>query len=114
MQVHYLEIVTPDVDAVCRAYARLYGVAFSDPVAALGNSRTTDLPNGGRVGVRAPMHEAEEPVVRPYVLVDDIQSAAQMAVECGGEMMHPPMELPGEGWFAIFGQGGIQHGIWQR
>ena len=64
MQVHYLEIVTPEVDAVCAAYAAANGVEFGEPDAGLGNARTTTMPGGGMLGVRAPMHDAEEPVVR--------------------------------------------------
>ena len=64
MQTQYLEIVTPDVDALCDSYEKLHGVTFSTPVAELGNARTADLAGGGRIGVRAPMHEKEEPVVR--------------------------------------------------
>ena len=114
MHVYYLEIVTPDVDAICATYAQLHGVSFSDPDAGLGNARTASLQDGGRIGVRAPMHETEEPLVRPYLLVDDIEAAATAAVDAGGTRAHPPMELPGHGWFAIFVQGGIQHGLWQR
>ena len=61
-----------------------------------------------------PMHETEEAVVRPYLLVDDIEAAATAAVEQGGEIAHPPMELPGHGTFAIFIQGGVHHGLWQE
>ncbi len=114
MQIHYLEIVTPDVDAVCSTYAQLHGVSFSEPEPGLGNARTASLPDGGKLGVRAPMHETEEPVVRPYLLVDDVEAAVKSAVESGGEIAHPPMELPGHGAFAIFIQGGIHHGVWQR
>ncbi len=114
MQIHYLEIVTKEVDAVCAAYAAANGVRFGEPVAGLGNARTTALPGGGLVGVRAPMHEAEKPVVRPYWLVDDIEAAVAAAVEAGGEVAHPPMEIPGHGTFAIYIQGGIHHGLWQR
>jgi len=113
MQVHYLEIVTNEVDAVCATYARLHGVSFSEPEAGLGNARTAALGGGGLLGVRAPMHETEEPVVRPYLLVDDIETAAKAAVEAGGEIAHPPMEIPGRGKFAIYIQGGIHHGLWQ-
>ena len=113
MQIHYLEVVTPDVDAVCAAYTQLHGMTFSEPEAALGNARTAGLGNGGMIGVRAPMHEAEEPVVRPYWLVDDIEAAAKAAVEAGGEIAHPPMEIPGHGTFAIYIQCGIHHGLWQ-
>ena len=113
MQVQYLEIVTPDVDAVCASYARLHGVSFSEPEAGLGNARTASIPGGGLLGVRAPMHETEAPVVRPYFLVDDIDAAVEAATAAGGEIAHPPMEIPGHGTFAIFIQGGVHHGLWQ-
>lgn len=114
MQVEYLEIVTPDVDATCATLAEIHGVTFGEPIAELGNARTTELSGGGRMSVRAPMAEHETPVVRPYVLVEDIQTAVQ-AAEAGGAMIaHPPMELPGQGTFAIYIQGGIHHGLWQR
>jgi predicted enzyme related to lactoylglutathione lyase len=114
MQIHYLEIVTKEVDAVCAVYAAANGLQFGDPDAGLGNARTAALPGGGMVGVRAPMRESEEPVVRPYWLVDDIESAVAAAVDAGGEVAHPPMEIPGHGTFAIYIQGGVQHGLWQR
>ena len=114
MLIQYLEIVTPDVDTVCRTYSQSHGADFSDPEPGLGNARTASLSDGGKIGVRAPMHESEVPLVRPYLLVDDIENAVKVAVENGGEIAHPPMELPGHGTFAIFIQGGIQHGVWQR
>ena len=113
MRIHYLEIVTPEVDATCATYAGLYGVEFSAPEAALGFARTARLPDGVLLGVRAPMHETEAPVVRPYLIVDDIEAAVAAVVEGGGEIAHPPMEIPGHGMFAIYIQGGIQHGLWQ-
>jgi len=113
MQIQYLEIVTPDVDAVCATYAQLHGVSFSEPEAGLGNARIAALANCGVIGVRAPMHEAEEPVVRPYILVDDVEAAAKAAEAAGAEIAHPPMELPGHGTFAIYIQGGIHFGLWQ-
>ncbi len=57
MKVHYLEIVTTDVDAVCAAYAAANGLQFGKPDAGLGNARTATLPGGGLVGVRAPLSE---------------------------------------------------------
>ncbi len=113
-QIHYLEIVTKEVDTVCAVYAAANGLQFGDPDAGFGNARTAALPGGGLVGVRAPMRESEEPVVRPYWLVDDIESAVAAAVDAGGEVAHPPMEIPGHGTFAIYIEGGLQHGLWQR
>ena len=114
MQIYYLEIVTKEVDAVCLAYAAANGVKFGEPDAGLGNARTAPLPGGGLVGVRAPLRETEEPIVRPYWLVDDIEVAVAAAVKAGGVIAHPPLKIPGHGTFAIYIQGGINHGFWQR
>ncbi len=113
MRIHYLEIVTEGVDAVCAAYAAANGVLFGEPDARLGGARTAALPGGGLVGVRAPMQETEDPVVRPYWLVDDIEAAFAAALEAGAEAAHPPMGIPGHGTFAIYVQGGVHHGLWQ-
>jgi len=114
MRIQYLEIVTRQVGDVCAAYSAAHGVTFGEPDAGLGNARTAALPDGGLVGVRAPMHETEDPVVRPYWLVDDIEAAAERAVKAGGEIAHPPLEIPGHGTFAIYIAGDVQHGLWQR
>jgi hypothetical protein len=72
MQIHYLEIVTREVDAVCAAYAAANEVQFGKPDTGLGNARTVALPGGGLVGVRAPLRETEEPVVRARQGVTDV------------------------------------------
>jgi predicted enzyme related to lactoylglutathione lyase len=51
--------------------------------------------------------------VRPYVLVEDIEGAVEAARAAGATIAHPPLELPGQGTFAIYVLGGIQHGLWQ-
>ncbi|HUE87903.1 MAG TPA: hypothetical protein VMO26_17660 [Vicinamibacterales bacterium] len=114
MQIHYLEIVTKEVDAVCATYGAANGVQFGKPDPGLGHARTAALPGGGLVGVRAPLRETEEPVVRPYWLVDDIEAAVAAVEKAGGQIAHPPMEIPGHGTFAIYIQGGVEHGFWQR
>lgn len=114
MRIHYLEIVTEDVDAMCAVYAAANGLEFGEPDPGLGNARTAPLPDGGMVGVRAPLRANEEPVVRPYWLVDDIEAALEAAVEAGAEVAHPPLEIPGHGTFAIYFAGGVQHGLWEK
>src|SRR5439155_19002364 len=114
MQIYYLEIVTKEVDAVCAAYAAANGVQFGEPDAGLGNARTAPMPGGGLIGVRAPLRETEKPIVRPYWLVDNIEAAVAAAVKAGGVIAVPPMKIPGHGTFAIYIQGGINHGLWQR
>jgi len=111
--VHFLEIVTPDLEETCAAYERIHGLEFSEPIVELGGARTASLANGATLSVRAPMRVDEAPVVRPYFLVDDIEAAAKNAAEAGGEIAIPPMEIPGRGKFSIFLLGGIDHALWQ-
>ncbi len=113
MHIQYLEIVTPDVDAICKTYSHLHGVTFGDADASLGGARTAKLPNGGLLGVRAPLRDTEEPVVRPYFLVDDIEASVAAAADSGATIALPPMELPGHGTCSIFIQGGVETGLWQ-
>jgi predicted enzyme related to lactoylglutathione lyase len=43
----------------------------------------------------------------------DVDAALAAAVQAGGKIAHPPMEIPGHGTFAIYHQGGNDHGLWQ-
>lgn len=113
MQIHYLEVVTPDVDNTCGTYALLHGVTFAESDVALGGARVAELASGGKIGIRAPLRDNEEPVVRPYFLINDIQAAVAAAEKAGAEVAVPPMELPGHGTCAIIIHGGIESGFWQ-
>ncbi|MCG8458537.1 MAG: hypothetical protein MI919_19845 [Holophagales bacterium] len=113
LRAHYLEIVTPSVDETCDALEKAHGVTFGERVAELGNARTARLEGGGRIGVRAPMRVTEEPVVRPYLLVEDIDAAVRAAEDAGAQVALPPTEIPGHGTFAVYLLGGIEHGLWQ-
>ncbi len=114
MQVYYLEIVTKDVDQVCTSYSAAGGVTFGKPDAGLGGARTAPMPNGGMIGVRAPLRETEAPIVRPYWLVKDIKAAVAAAQKAGGQVAIGPLEIPGHGKFAIYVQGGVDHGLWEK
>ena len=114
MQVQYLEIVTPDVDALCKQYSAVHGITFSEPDQNLGNARTAKLNGGGLIGIRAPMREDETPVIRPYVLIENLEEAVAAAADAGAEIAIPRMEIPGgHGTIAIVIQGGIECGLWQ-
>ncbi|MCV2218514.1 hypothetical protein [Thauera sp. Sel9] len=100
MKVQYLDIVTSNVEVVCAAYAAAHGAQFGELDESPG-------------GVRTPLRETEEPMVRPYWLVEDIEAAVAALAEAAGVITVPPMEIPGRGTFAIYLQGGNDHGLWQ-
>ncbi len=113
MQIQYLEIVTPEVDALCKQYSAIHGVTFSEPDANLGNARTAKLNGGGVMAIRGPLRETEIPVIRPYMLVENLEEAVAAAADAGAEVALPRMEIPGLGTIAIVIQGGIECGLWQ-
>jgi predicted enzyme related to lactoylglutathione lyase len=113
MRIHYLEFVTPDVDAACALYSQMHGVTFGKADQRLGGARTANLAGGGMLGIRAPLRPTEKPVVRPYVLVKDIKASVAAAAKSGAQIAMEPTEIPGRGQFAIVIQGGIESGLWQ-
>lgn len=113
MKVHYLEIVSPDLDAICAQYEAVYNVQFTEADELLGGAKTCHLADGSIIGVRAPLRETEVPVVRPYMLVQDIKKAINIVESQGAEIAVPPLEIQGRGTFAIYIKGGIEHGFWQ-
>ncbi|MHC5109365.1 MAG: VOC family protein [Planctomycetota bacterium] len=113
MAIQYLEIVTPDVDRTCAALEKLHGVRFGKPVPEFGNARTAPIRGGGQIGVRAPMRVDEDPVVRPYILVDNVETALNAADAAGGNIAMATTEVPGYGNFGIYLQGGIDFGLWK-
>ena len=114
MKVQYLEIVSPEVDALCRQYGAIYEITFGQAEDNLGGARTARLADGGMIGIRGPLRDTETPVVRPYMLVDQIQAAVEAAEAAGAQVAMPPTQLPDYGTFAIVIQGGIECGFWER
>ena len=55
MSLHYLEVVTRDVDGQCSVFERAHGLSFGPAVAELGQARVAEAPSGHLVGVRAPL-----------------------------------------------------------
>ena len=113
MQVQYLEIVTTHVDETIAKLRAQHGADFGTPLPELGHARVAKLDGGGLLGVRAPLAEHDAPIVRPYMLVDDIEAASEHAEKAGAEFAMRATEVPGHGKFAIYFLGGVQHGIWQ-
>ncbi|MDE3245626.1 MAG: hydroxylase [Acidobacteriota bacterium] len=111
--IHYLEIVTPDVDAARMLYSTTFGWRFDSPVPELGNASVATLPGGSICGIRAPLHAEETPVVRAYFRVADLETATREAERWGAKILLESMDLPGWGRISIYELGGLQQGLWQ-
>lgn len=114
MTVHYLEIVSNDADSLIGLHERMHDLSFGPPDPDLGHARVATGPDGTLVGIRKPLAAHEQPIVRAYLAVDDIQEAAKKAERAGAMIAYPPTRQGQRGTFAIVIQGGVQHGLWQR
>jgi predicted enzyme related to lactoylglutathione lyase len=114
MAVQYLEIVSNDIDALTALYQSLHGLSFGPPDPDLGQARVATRADGTLVGIREPLASHEQPIMRTYLAVDDIQQAVKKAEDSGATVAYPPTEQGQRGKFAIVIQGDVQHGLWQR
>ncbi|MBM3976817.1 MAG: hypothetical protein FJ299_07485 [Planctomycetes bacterium] len=114
MRIHYMEIVCRDVAAQCAAFERVHGLSFGAPDADLGQARVARASAGTLIGVRAPLAEHEQPIVRTYVEVEDIAAAVRQAEAAGAVIAYPPTRQGKSGTWAIYFLGDVQHGLWQR
>src|SRR3954452_13296223 len=110
MSVHYLEIVSNDVDALAGMYQRTHGFSFGPPDPDLGQARVATRPDGSLVGIRKPLAAHEQPIMRTYLAVEDVQKAVKKAEEHGAIIAYPPTRQGKRGTFAIVIQGDAQHG----
>ena len=113
MNIHYLEIISNDVDREIALLEQAQGLQFGDPVMKLGGARVAPSPSGGSVGVRAPMHGGEKPTVRPYFLTETLDETVKALGERGAEIALPSMTIEGRGTIAIYIVDGIEYGLWQ-
>jgi predicted enzyme related to lactoylglutathione lyase len=114
MAVHYLEIVSAEIDTLTALYQRIHGLSFGPPDPDLGQARVATRADGTLVGIRKPLAVHEQPIVRTYLAVDDIQEAVKKAEDSGAVIAYPPTRQGQRGTYAIVIQGGVQHGLWQR
>jgi predicted enzyme related to lactoylglutathione lyase len=112
--VHYLEIVSDDVETLTGLYQRMHGLSFGPPDPDLGQARVATFSDGTLVGIRKPLAAHEQPILRTYCAVADIQQAVKKAEDSGAVVAYPPTRQGQRGIFAIVIQGNVEHGLWQR
>lgn len=111
--VHYVEIVSEDVDALVALYQSTQGISFGPPDSDLGQARVATMQDGTLVGIRKPLAAHEQPIVRTYFAVQDIRDAVKKAEGHGATTAYGPTRQGDRGTFAIVIEGGVQQGLWQ-
>ncbi len=111
-QFVWYELLTPDVEASKAFYSAILGWTVSKPdmgpasmdyhIANMG-----EIPVGGMMTLTPGMAEkGARPSWVGYVGVGDVDTAAAQAVELGGAICQPPMDIPEVGRFAVMGDVG--------
>ncbi|MEA2145456.1 MAG: hypothetical protein QOG59_1043 [Solirubrobacteraceae bacterium] len=113
MAIHYLEIVSNDVETVTGLLESIHGLSFGPPDPDLGQARVATQADGAAIGIRKPLAAHERPITRTYFAVNDIQHAMKNAEESGAAIAYPPTRQGNQGTFAIVIQGDVEHGLWQ-
>jgi predicted enzyme related to lactoylglutathione lyase len=111
---HYTEIVSPDADALVTLYQRIHALSFSAPDPDLGGARVATQSDGSLLGIRKPLADHEQPIIRTYRAVDNIELAAKTAEQSGATIAYPPTRQGSRGTFAIVILGGVELGLWQH
>ena len=98
------ELMTTDVEGAERFYREVTGLT----VTSLGSYRMLmagDQPVAGLVGPRPEGAQwpsgGPEPHWIAYIAVGDVDAAAQRASELGGQVLLPPVDVPGFGRAAV-------------
>jgi predicted enzyme related to lactoylglutathione lyase len=114
MAVHYLEIVSDDVELLVGLYQQVHGLSFGPPDPDVGQARMATQSDGTVVGIRKPLATHEQPIMRTYLEVEDIQQATKKAEEAGARIAYPATRQGDHGTFAIVIHGDVEHGLWKR
>ncbi len=99
----WFELMTTDMDAAKKFYAGLFGWKPKD-MPMPGMKYTVWNVNGDDVAGMMPIPEEAKgmpPAWCVYITVDDVDAVAKRAVELGGKLDRPAMDIPEIGRFCV-------------
>ncbi|MET1086029.1 MAG: VOC family protein [Arthrobacter sp.] len=113
----WIDLMTSDVDAARRFYGALFGWEYRTGDEEKYGGYVTAWKNGKSVaGImqKDQNQEAMPDVWSTYLRTDDAAATAKAVAAYGGQVYMPPMDVPGQGHMAIFGDAtGATIGVWQ-
>jgi predicted enzyme related to lactoylglutathione lyase len=98
--VVHVEIPSVNVEAAGRFYQELFGWKLQH----MPEMNYTMWEDGSGAGGGFPQVSEETPAGRVLIYIDsdDIEADLKKAVQLGGKVIHPKMEIPQTGWFGMF------------
>ena len=98
--VVHIEIPTANQEAAAKFYSELFNWKIT-PMPEM-NYTMWDPEEGPGGGFPPISDESPAGRVTVYIDSDDIEADLKKVEQLGGKTVHPKMEIPGMGWFAIF------------
>ncbi len=98
-QLRFTSIFSADAAALKKFTESTFGWKFQQtlPTTDGGEFYVFERPGGARGGI-GQSGRGQSVGAIPYVEVDNIKEAARKIEKAGGEIVLPPMEVPGQGW----------------
>ncbi len=98
------ELTTTDPAAAAEFYGQLFGWMVKPPDANMGGYRVVCVGEQGVAGIIAmqPGAPAAPPHWGSYITVADIDQTSALCASLGGQVLVPPMDIPGVGRMAVF------------
>jgi predicted enzyme related to lactoylglutathione lyase len=107
--IGHLEISTGNVKGSSHFYKELFGWNFEGMHTPMPDNPDFHyyMANLGNNTAGVAFAEADAPGIKPgtvipYITTDDVEASLNKAVELGGKLMMPKMEIPGGGFIGLF------------
>ncbi len=96
----HIELPVKDRDRAKKFYGDLFGWKFQDmPEMDYTLFETANGPGGG---LFVPQEGQYDKGALNYILVEDVDAKSKEIEAAGGAVIGPKVEVPGQGWFAVF------------
>jgi hypothetical protein len=107
----HVELHSADPAKSKRFYGDVFGWKFEEIPAM--NYTTWRAPNEPGGGIMQTM-DGRPPQVLNYIMSESVDDTLRDILEAGGLVLQPKMEIPGQGWWALFQEpGGTMMAIYQ-
>ena len=109
----HVEFHVKEPKKVEKFYSSLFGWKFN-PVPGMDYS-LFEAPSGPPGGVGGLQPGNWEEGIINYILVNSVDDHVKRIEKAGGKVLTPKMEVPGQGWFALFQDpAGTKMALWQQ